>query len=53
MFKQLRLFALLILPLALIGVTPHADAQKKVGIEIRNVSKNDAQAKKGLNDKCG
>src|SRR5262245_14604351 len=51
MFKQLRLFALLILPLALIGVTPHAYAQKKAGIEIRNVSNNDAQANKGLNDK--
>jgi len=50
MFKQLRLFALLILPLALIGVTLHAYAQKKAGIEIRNVSKNDAQANKGLND---
>ena len=50
MFKQLRLFALLTLPLASIGLTPHAYAQKKAGIEIRNVSKNDAQAK-GLNDK--
>jgi len=50
MFKQLRLFALLTLPLASIGLTPHAYAQKKAGIEIRNVSKNDAQAKKGLND---
>jgi hypothetical protein len=51
MFKQLGLFALHILPLALIGVITPAYAQKKVGIEIRNVSKNDAQAKKGLNDK--
>jgi hypothetical protein len=51
MFKQLGLFALHILPLALIGVMMPAYAQKKVGIEIRNVSKNDAQAKKGLNDK--
>jgi hypothetical protein len=51
MFKRLRLFALLILPLAPIGVMIPADAQKKIGIEIRNVSKNDAQAKKGLNDK--
>ena len=51
MFKQLRLFALLILPLALMGVTPHAYAQKKASIEIRNVSNNDAQANKGLNDK--
>jgi len=50
MFKQLRLFALLILPLAPIGVMMPAYAQKNVGIEIRNVSKNDAQAKKGLND---
>jgi hypothetical protein len=50
MFKQLRLFALLILPLALIGVAPHAYAQKKASIEIRNVSKNDVQANKGLND---
>jgi hypothetical protein len=50
MFKQLGLFALHILPLALIGVMTPVYAQKKVGIEIRNVSKNDAQAKKGLND---
>ena len=50
MFKQLRLFALLILPLAPIGVMTPAYAQKKVGIEIRNVSKNDARAQKGLND---
>lgn len=51
MFKKTRLFALLILPLALIAITEPGYAQKNVRLEIRSVSKNDAQAKKNPNGK--
>jgi hypothetical protein len=46
MFKRLCLFTILTLPLALISLTMPAHAQKKVSIEIKNISRNDAQAKK-------
>ncbi len=42
---------LLALSLALIGAAMAAQAQKKISLEIRNVSRNDAQAKKGLDGK--
>src|SRR5262245_46937203 len=51
MFKQSRLLALFILPLGLIVMTQSGFAQKKVSLEIGNVSKNESLAKKSPDGK--